>query len=128
MALLAFAVLFVVAADAAPPAAAFRRSRFLADFQFQPPTYFDCVKKPPSVCLEPGSPGKTCCKGPGPVGACTDLASSLLHCGSCNRTCKVGQVCCSGKCSDLLSDKKNCGGCSKECSKKCQYGMCDYAG
>ncbi|XP_052140843.1 stigma-specific STIG1-like protein 3 [Oryza glaberrima] len=102
-----------------------RQSRFLASAKNSPPlSYYDCKRKPPSVCREPGSPGATCCKG-----ACVDTESSFAHCGSCNHVCKYGETCCGGHCVDLLSDGKNCGDCFVRCpSKKCSFGLCDYAG
>ncbi|KAF7036101.1 hypothetical protein CFC21_046855 [Triticum aestivum] len=123
MLLMALALALIAVAHAAPPA--LRKSRFLADKTPPPLSYYDCVRKPPSVCLEPGSPGNTCCKG-----TCTNTLSSVEHCGNCNRKCKYGDTCCDGKCVDLLKDKKNCGECSNQCAKsvKCEFGMCDYAG
>ncbi|KAL6627071.1 hypothetical protein ACP70R_030797 [Stipagrostis hirtigluma subsp. patula] len=114
--------LALAAATATPPA---RRSRFLANVNFSPPpSFYDCRKKPPSVCLEPGSPGKTCCKG-----MCVDTEYSWEHCGNCNRSCKYGKTCCAGKCVDLLTDKKNCGACGNRCSSNdCNFGFCNYAG
>ncbi|XP_062183022.1 stigma-specific STIG1-like protein 3 [Phragmites australis] len=107
---------------AMPPA---RRSRFLANVKFPPPTsYYDCIKKPPSICLEPGSPGATCCKG-----MCIDTEYNTHHCGNCNRSCKYGETCCAGKCVNLLTDKKNCGECGNQCSSHdCTFGFCNYAG
>ncbi|KAF0920820.1 hypothetical protein E2562_037293 [Oryza meyeriana var. granulata] len=106
---------------------AVRRSRFLANTKLSPPppplSYYDCKRKPPSVCLEPGSPGATCCKG-----TCVDTDSSFAHCGNCNRVCKYGETCCGGHCVDLLNDRKNCGDCFVQCPKKCNFGLCDYAG
>uniref|UniRef100_A0A0E0JGC4 4Fe-4S ferredoxin-type domain-containing protein n=1 Tax=Oryza punctata TaxID=4537 RepID=A0A0E0JGC4_ORYPU len=114
---------------AAPPTAAAvvrRQSRFLASTKLSPPplSYYDCKRKPPSVCLEKGSPGATCCKG-----VCVDTESSFAHCGNCNHVCKYGETCCGGHCVDLLNDSKNCGDCFVHCpSKKCSFGLCDYAG
>ncbi|XP_062208266.1 protein STIG1-like [Phragmites australis] len=105
---------------ATPPA---RRSRFLAKVNFPPPTsFYDCSKKPPTICLQPGSPGATCCKG-----MCVDTEYDSLHCGNCNRTCDYPKACCGGKCVDTFTDKKNCGGCGVQCRKKCSNGYCDYA-
>ncbi|CAO2161773.1 unnamed protein product [Urochloa humidicola] len=113
-----------LAAAAAPlEATALRRSRFLANANFAPPpSFYDCSKKPPSICLEPGSPGATCCKG-----ACVDTEHSFQHCGNCNRTCKYTQTCCQGKCVNTFTDEKNCGGCGVRCRTKCTNGYCDYA-
>uniref|UniRef100_J3KY88 Uncharacterized protein n=1 Tax=Oryza brachyantha TaxID=4533 RepID=J3KY88_ORYBR len=80
-------------------------------------------RKPPSVCLERGSPGATCCKG-----HCVDTRSSIAHCGRCHHVCKHGKTCCGGRCVDLRKDRKNCGDCFVHCPKKCSFGMCDYAG
>ncbi|CAO2175274.1 unnamed protein product [Urochloa humidicola] len=113
-----------LAAAAAPlEATPLRRSRFLANANFAPPpSFYDCSKKPPSICLEPGSPGATCCKG-----ACVDTEHSFQHCGNCNRTCKYTQTCCQGKCVNTFTDEKNCGGCGVRCRTKCTNGYCDYA-
>ncbi|CAO2186402.1 unnamed protein product [Urochloa humidicola] len=111
-----------LAAAAAPlDATPLRRSRFLANFP-PPPSFYDCGKKPPSICLEPGSPGATCCKG-----ACVDTDHSFQHCGNCNRTCKYTQTCCQGKCVNTFTDHNNCGGCGVRCRTKCTNGYCDYA-
>jgi hypothetical protein len=115
--------LALTTAAAAPPT--IRRSRFLANNLSPPlPSYYDCLKKPPSVCLEPGSPGKTCCKG-----MCVDTEYSNQHCGNCNKTCKFGDTCCAGKCVNLLTDRNNCGACGVSCSShSCTFGFCNYAG
>ena len=122
---LATAAPLQAAAVAAPaPAPPLRRSRFLANAaNFPPPaSFYDCSKKPPSICLEPGSPGATCCKG-----TCVDTEHSFQHCGSCNKTCKYTQTCCEGKCVNTFTDKKNCGGCGVRCRTRCTNGYCDYA-
>ncbi|KAL6850268.1 hypothetical protein ACP4OV_020895 [Aristida adscensionis] len=120
--LMALALALATAAAAPPPV---RRSRFLANVKLSPPpSFFDCVKKPPSVCLEPGSPGATCCKG-----KCVNTEYTWEHCGNCNRACKYGETCCAGKCVNLLTDKKNCGACGNQCSSHdCTFGFCSYAG
>ncbi|KAL5223024.1 hypothetical protein ABZP36_027737 [Zizania latifolia] len=123
--LMALALALATATAAAtPPAAVVRRSRFLANVNLSPPlSYYDCMRKPPSVCLEPGSPGATCCKG-----TCVNTDSSFAHCGNCNKACKYGQTCCGGHCVDLLNDGNNCGNCFVQCPKtKCNFGLCDYA-
>ncbi|KAG8052555.1 hypothetical protein GUJ93_ZPchr0001g32310 [Zizania palustris] len=122
---LALATVTAAAGAATPPAAVVSRSRFLANVKLSPPlSYYDCTKKPPSVCLEPGSPGTTCCNG-----TCVDTASSFAYCGNCNKTCKFGQTCCGGHCVDLLNDSNNCGDCFVQCPKtKCNFGLCGYAG
>ncbi|RLN30666.1 protein STIG1-like [Panicum miliaceum] len=125
-----FAVLFIMALAAVvivPPVATAghaglpaRRSRFLAANAL--PSY-ECSKKSASVCLEPGSPGATCCGG-----QCVDTVSSPYHCGGCNKVCKNRHgTCCGGRCVDLDSHKDNCGRCGNQCSNKCNYGFCDYA-
>ncbi|ONM28106.1 stigma-specific STIG1-like protein 4 [Zea mays] len=104
-----------------------RRSRFLAanNVNFSPPpppSFYDCSKKPPSICLSPGSPGATCCRG-----TCVDTEYSSQHCGNCNKMCKLAQACCQGNCVNTLTDEKNCGGCGVKCRTKCTNGYCDYA-
>jgi hypothetical protein len=123
--LMALALALALAAAAAPlPPPPLRRSRFLAakaNFP-PPPSFYDCSKKPPSICLDPGSPGATCCKG-----ACVDTEYSFQHCGNCNKACKYSQTCCEGKCVNTFTDRKNCGGCGVRCRTKCTNGYCDYA-
>ncbi|PWZ08478.1 Stigma-specific STIG1-like protein 1 [Zea mays] len=99
-----------------------RRSRFLASSSVDFPSFYDCSKKPPSICLSPGSPGATCCQG-----ACVDTNHSFQHCGNCNKMCKFAQTCCEGKCANTFTDKRNCGGCGVKCRTKCTNGYCDYA-
>ncbi|RLM93055.1 stigma-specific STIG1-like protein 1 [Panicum miliaceum] len=123
MALAALALATAAPLQAPAPAPPLRRSRFLASANFPPPaSFYDCRKKPPSICLEPGSPGATCCKG-----TCVDTEHSFQHCGSCNKTCRYTQTCCEGKCVNTFTDKKNCGGCGVRCRTRCTNGYCDYA-
>ncbi|XP_040381253.1 stigma-specific STIG1-like protein 1 [Oryza brachyantha] len=131
VALMAIALALALAVAAAgagaeAEAVGVRRSRFLASKKSPPPlplSYYNCRRKPPSVCLERGSPGATCCKG-----HCVDTRSSIAHCGRCHHVCKHGKTCCGGRCVDLRKDRKNCGDCFVHCPKKCSFGMCDYAG
>ncbi|KAJ1281783.1 hypothetical protein BS78_03G000500 [Paspalum vaginatum] len=109
-----------VAATTTTTAPGLRRSRFLADSP--PPSFYDCSKKPPSICLQSGSPGPTCCKG-----TCVDTENSFQHCGNCNKTCEYTQMCCQGKCVNTFTDENNCGGCGVKCRTKCTNGYCDYA-
>ncbi|KAF0927148.1 hypothetical protein E2562_030594 [Oryza meyeriana var. granulata] len=104
-----------------------RSNRFLlvhnaGDPYFRPlPSMYGCSKST-ALCLAPGSPGTTCCGG-----RCVDTATSGDHCGGCNKACKHGRTCCGGRCVDLLFDRDNCGSCSNKCSKRCTYGLCNYA-
>lgn len=117
--LMALALALAVAVAAPPP---LRRSRFLANNNSPPLSFYDCSKKPPTICLQPGSPGATCCKG-----TCVDTDHSFEHCGNCNKMCKYTQTCCRGKCVNTFTDSKNCGGCGVRCRTKCTNGYCDYA-
>uniref|UniRef100_A0A0E0DP54 4Fe-4S ferredoxin-type domain-containing protein n=1 Tax=Oryza meridionalis TaxID=40149 RepID=A0A0E0DP54_9ORYZ len=109
------------------------RSRFLLAHQhgaadagdpyYRPlPSMYGCSEKSAAMCVAPGSPGPTCCGG-----RCVDTAASGDHCGGCNKACKHGRSCCGGRCVDLLFDRDNCGSCSNRCSKRCTYGLCNYA-
>uniref|UniRef100_A0A0D3G5C7 4Fe-4S ferredoxin-type domain-containing protein n=1 Tax=Oryza barthii TaxID=65489 RepID=A0A0D3G5C7_9ORYZ len=110
------------------------RSRFLLAHQhraagagdpyyYRPlPSMYGCSEKSAAMCVAPGSPGATCCGG-----RCVDTAASGDHCGGCNKACKHGRTCCGGRCVDLLFDRDNCGSCSNRCSKRCTYGLCNYA-
>ena len=74
-------------------------------------------------------------------GACTDLQTSALHCGMCNRACPAGETCnagvcglacpagqtaCTGRCVDLNTDSNNCGACGRTCigGQWCIAGAC----
>lgn len=83
-------------------------------------------------------------------GACTDLKSSLSHCGTCSKKvsytqgqcnngtpgCKAGLDLCGSDCVDLASDKDHCGSCTHDCDgvagpngwlvdyQACQDGAC----
>ncbi|XP_066308084.1 stigma-specific STIG1-like protein 1 [Miscanthus floridulus] len=111
-----------VVATPPPPDLPLRRSRFLANVNFPPPSSFYDCKKSPSICLSSGSPGATCCQG-----TCVDTEHSFQHCGNCSKTCKYTQACCQGKCVNTFTDVKNCGGCGVKCRTKCTNGYCDYA-
>jgi hypothetical protein len=85
------------------------------------------------------------------AGECADLATSLEHCGRCDRAVPSGQICRSGvpgcatgltlcgtSCVDLQSDEPNCGRCGNDCgayavshglsrtSMQCDAGVCQY--
>jgi hypothetical protein len=74
-------------------------------------------------------------------GACRDLQSDRLHCGTCDNACGDGEVCsggecavscggglteCSGICRDLQSDRLHCGTCGHACEdgEVCSGGEC----
>ncbi len=71
--------------------------------------------------------------------ACVDLQSTPAHCGSCGKSCGIGQVCNGGQCAcvspqvlcgtaciDVNSDPAHCGGCTRPaCSTPfCSNGQC----
>lgn len=56
-------------------------------------------------------PNDTCCPAPGRL--CSDLSSDTQHCGSCDRVCNPGQMCCGGVCTSQTVF--NCGVCGAMC-------------
>ncbi|MBK8691182.1 MAG: hypothetical protein IPN17_02445 [Deltaproteobacteria bacterium] len=73
--------------------------------------------------------------------ACTNLQTSALHCGMCNRACPAGETCnagvcglacpagqtaCTGRCVTLNTDSSNCGACGRTCigGQWCIAGAC----
>lgn len=95
------------------------RSRFLA--AALAPSFRRCSSHK-SICLAPGSPGPTCCHG-----ICVDAKTDLRNCGKCGTVCRFPQACCGGKCVNLLSNKQHCNRCFNKCTKRCVFGMCNYA-
>ncbi|HEY3592224.1 MAG TPA: MXAN_6577-like cysteine-rich protein [Polyangiaceae bacterium] len=72
-------------------------------------------------------------------GACVDLTTDELHCGSCTTACTAGQTCtlgacqcdtgftkCGTACVSLASDAANCGACGKACAsgQVCSSSVC----
>ncbi|KAL8481506.1 hypothetical protein ACS0TY_027858 [Phlomoides rotata] len=83
----------------------------------------------PNVCSDPErNPwgGTTCCSHR----FCKDILNDPNHCGSCDRVCGFGFICCGGNCVDTRNDHHHCGACFEECPRgnKCTYSMCDYGG
>ena len=71
--------------------------------------------------------GTDCCNG-----ACLDLFTDALHCGSCAHACDTGGACCGGVCFDTTSDPRHCGACDTRCAAAngvagCSAGACSVA-
>jgi len=72
------------------------------------------------------------------AGACVDVMSNALNCGTCGNACPAGSVCdggacgcsasgqmlCGSACVDVMSDGAHCGGCNRPCNGACTNGQC----
>lgn len=72
-------------------------------------------------------------------GVCTDIKTSISHCGQCGNICSTDEVCVDGECSsctatvcgsecvDTSSNANHCGGCNLACGKNmaCSDAQCD---
>lgn len=92
-----------------------------------------------SICITqyPCKKGTSQCRCPD--GQVYNLISDFYHCGSCTKSCKLGQICkravcvcldgltdCDGECVDLKRNKNNCGKCNNPCKEDefCIDGVC----